>query len=175
MRIALAVPVALLLLHERYLAALILFFVAGVSDGLDGYLAKRFNWRSRLGSVLDPIGDKLLLVATYLALGWTGFIPLWLVVAVLARDIVVLGGALAFHFLIGRYEMAPSLVSKVNTFAQIVLVLAVVVSLAGAALPEWFINAIMSVVFVTTLWSGVDYVWTWGRRAWQARARSHHE
>ena len=77
-RIVLVVPIEYLLLQQHYVSAMILFFLAGISDGLDGFLAKRFNWTSRLGSVLDPLADKLLLVCTYLVLGWLGHLPWWL-------------------------------------------------------------------------------------------------
>jgi cardiolipin synthase len=169
LRILLVAPVVYLLLSEHYKEALMLFFVAGVSDGLDGYLAKHYGWTSRLGSILDPIADKLLLVCCYAALGWLGHIPLWLVVAVFARDIVIVLGAVAFYWLIGRYEMEPSFVSKLNTVCQIVLVLAVVMSLSVMPLSAVTINVMIWTVLVTTILSGFDYVVTWGVRAWQAR------
>ena len=78
LRIILVIPTVMLLLNERYGQALILFAVAGASDGLDGYIAKRYHYVSRLGTILDPLADKLLLVCTYLALGWLGLLPAWL-------------------------------------------------------------------------------------------------
>jgi len=170
LRIALVGPVAWFLVTERYVEALLTFLVAGISDGVDGYLAKRYSWQSRLGSILDPLADKLLLVTTYLALAWLGVLPLWLTLAVVARDVVVVGGALAFHWLVGRYDMAPSLISKLNTMAQITLALAAVASLALLALPAWLLQGLVVLVAVTTLLSGADYVWTWGTRAYRARA-----
>lgn len=77
-RFLLVPPVVILLLQERFTAALIVFGVAGFSDGLDGFLAKRYDWRSRLGSILDPLADKLLLVSSFVTLGWLGLIPAWL-------------------------------------------------------------------------------------------------
>ena len=94
LRIVLVVPIIVLMLEQQFAAALLLFFVAGLSDGLDGYLAKRNNWGSRLGSILDPLADKLLLISSYVALGWLGLIPVWLVAVVLIRDIVIVSGAL---------------------------------------------------------------------------------
>lgn len=169
LRIMMVVPIVVLLFRETYNAALLLFLVAGLSDALDGYLANRYGWTSRLGSILDPLADKALLVGCYFALGWMGHIPLWLVLAVVGRDVIIVAGATAFYFLIGRFTMTPSWMSKVNTFAQIALGLAVVMSLAWFPLPEQLLNALFQIVFVTTLMSGADYVWTWSRRALGAR------
>lgn len=169
LRILLVGPVAWLLATQRYLEALLLFGAAGVSDAIDGYLAKRYSWQSRLGSILDPLADKLLLVTTYVVLAWQEILPVWLTMAVVARDVVLVGGALAFHWLIGRYEMAPSLISKLNTVAQIVLAVAAVASLGVVPLPDWLLQGLVFTVLATTLLSGADYVWTWGTRAYRAR------
>ncbi len=169
-RFLLVPPVVLLLLNERFGLALLLFGVAGFSDGLDGYLAKRFNWSSRLGALMDPLADKLLLVSSFITLGWLNLIPLWLVGVVILRDLVIVGGALVYNFRIERLEAEPSMVSKLNTFAQILLVLAVMFSAAVQALPYLWMDVLLYSVLVTTLWSGLDYVWRWGRRAWQKGA-----
>jgi len=168
-RIMLVLPVALLLLKEQYSWALLLFFIAGVSDGLDGYLAKHFGWRSRLGSILDPLADKLLLVTSFLCLAWVGLIPIWLVVLVMGRDVVIVLGALAFHCLVGRYDMAPTWISKLNTVLQITLVLALVLSNGLYKLPEALLLGLVYGACLTTVLSGLDYVWTWGRKAYRAR------
>lgn len=174
-RIILVIPIVILLLNERFGQALLLFAVAGASDALDGYIAKRYNCASRLGSILDPLADKLLLVCTFLALGWLGQLPLWLVMAVIARDGLIVTGGVAYHYLVGHYDMAPTLISKVNTFAQIVLALAAVLSLSIFTIPEldWFIGWMIYVALGTTLISGVDYIWTWGVRAYRARSGLH--
>ncbi len=168
-RIALTVPVLWLLTRQEFGWALVLFAVAGVTDALDGFLAKRFGWESRLGAVLDPLADKFLLVGTYLVLGLQGWLPLWLVGLVVLRDVVVLVGAGAYYVVVGPYRMAPSSASKLNTFVQILLALTVVLALAGLPLPGGLLEGLISVVAGTTLWSGVDYVWTWSRKALRAR------
>ena len=165
LRIMLTVPVVVLMLREQFGAALLLFAIAGASDGLDGFLAKHYGWESRLGSILDPVADKLLLVSSFLTLGWLGIIPFYLVVVVLARDLAIFAGALAFHWLIGTYEMVPTIVSKINTFFQIVLVVAIVFSLSLFGLPGWLIHSLIYIVLITTVLSGIDYIWTWGRTA----------
>jgi cardiolipin synthase len=169
LRILLVLPTVAALADGHYQLALLLFAVAGVSDGIDGYIAKRFHYESRLGSILDPLADKLLLVATYLTLAWSGLLPWWLAVAVVARDLLILFGAVSFHFLIGEYEMAPSVLSKFNTVVQIVLGLSVVFSAGVYALPVMVLGGLVMLVLATTVLSGIDYVWTWGARAWRAK------
>jgi len=165
-RFLLVPPVVLLLLHEHFGLALLMFGIAGFSDALDGYLAKRFNWTSRLGALMDPLADKLLLVSSFITLGWLQWIPLWLVGVVILRDLVIVSGALVYNFRIERLEADPSMVSKLNTVTQIVLVLAVLFSQAVKPLPYLWMDVLLYSVLVTTLWSGFDYVWRWGRRAW---------
>jgi len=171
-RLLLVAPVVWLLLNDRFGMALILFGVAGFSDALDGYLAKRNNWNSRLGALMDPLADKLLLVSCFVTLGWLGMIPLWLVALVVLRDLVIVGGAIVFHMRVERLEAEPTIASKLNTFAQIVLVLAVIFSQGIQTLPASWLDIMIVSVLVTTIWSGFDYVWTWGRRAWFKRGKT---
>jgi len=164
-RIFLTVPVIWMLLEREFTWALVLFGVAGVSDGLDGYLAKRYGWESRLGSLLDPLADKALLVSSFLSLGWLGLIPIWLVLLVLLRDLVIVTGALVYHFQVEHLEAAPSLISKLNTLTQIVLVLAVVCAAGPVPLPEYAVELLVWATLATTLTSGASYVWIWSRKA----------
>lgn len=173
-RIILVGPVAYLLLEQRFAEALLLFFVAGVSDGLDGFLAKRFNWHSRLGSILDPLADKLLLVTSFICLVWVDIIPLWLMVLVFGRDLIIVLGAAAFHLFIGSYEMAPTWISKVNTALQIILVLALVLSNGLYPLPASLLTWMVYAVSLTTVLSGLDYVRTWGGKAIKIRKKQKH-
>ena len=171
LRICLVPPVVWLLLDEAFSYALLLYMVAGISDGLDGYIAKRYHYVSRLGSMLDPLADKLLLIGTFLALAWISLLPWWLVAAVILRDLLIVVGAVAYHVLIGPYEMEPTLISKLNTVAQIFLGLAIVLSMSIVPLPDWLLHWMVLVVLGTTLVSGADYVWVWGKRACRARKR----
>ncbi len=168
-RFLLVPPVVLLLLNRQYVGALLVFALAGFSDALDGYLAKRYHWTSRLGALLDPLADKLMLVSGFVALAWLGLIPPWLVGLVILRDVVIVTGAIVYHMRIEKLEAAPSMVSKLNTLAQILLVLAVMYSQAIRQLPSFWMDVLIYGVLFTTLWSGLDYVWTWGRRAWLRR------
>jgi cardiolipin synthase len=171
MRFLLVPPVVILLLQERFTAALVVFGIAGFSDGLDGFLAKRFDWRSRLGSILDPLADKLLLVSSFVTLGWLGLIPAWLVWLVILRDLVIVAGATFYHMRIEQFDAEPSIASKLNTGTQILLVLAVLYSFGIQTLPVVLMDVLFYGVLLTTLWSGFNYVWTWGRRAMQKRGR----
>lgn len=165
LRIFMSVPVVWAMLEQRFDIALVLFAVAGVSDGLDGYLAKHYGWQSQLGGLLDPLADKVLLVSSYLTLALIGIIPVWLVMLVIVRDLVIVTGALVYHFRVMELDARPSLISKFNTFSQIVLVLAVVLDRGLWALPGWSIEGLIWLVMVTTLASGVNYVWVWSRLA----------
>jgi len=162
-------PVVVALAHEEFIIALLIYALAGFSDGLDGYIAKRYNYVSRLGSILDPLADKLLLVSTYVVLSWLGLLPVWLLVAVIGRDLLIVIGGAAYHVLIGQYEMAPTIISKVNTFMQIVLGLTLIFSAGIWTFPVALLEILVYVVFVCTVASGIDYVWTWSMRAHQAR------
>ena len=170
LRFLLVPPVVLLLLQEQFGLALLMFGVAGFSDALDGYLAKRFNWTSHLGALMDPLADKLLLVSSFITLGWLQLIPLWLVGVVILRDMVIVSGALVYNFRIERLEAEPTMVSKLNTVTQIMLVLAILFSQAVTALPFLWMDVLLYSVLMTTLWSGFDYVWRWSRRAWRKGA-----
>jgi cardiolipin synthase len=168
-RILLVLPVVWAILHQEYSTALILFALAGFSDALDGFLAKQFHWQSRLGSILDPLADKLLLMSSFLVLAWIGLFPLWLVLAVITRDCLIVLGGVVFHYRFGRFDMEPSRISKLNTFCQIILVLAVVFYHGEFSLTPWIIQTLLYIVLATTILSGVDYVWVWGRRAAQIK------
>ncbi len=157
-------------LEAQYTNVLVLFFIAGFSDGLDGFLAKRYGWTSRLGSILDPLADKFLLISSFLALGWMGAIPAWLVIAVIVRDVVIVAGAYAYHHIIDEYELKPSYLSKLNTASQISLILLVVFSLSIVNIDSQLIQYAFYFVMMTTLFSGFDYIYHWGMRAWKHRS-----
>jgi cardiolipin synthase (CMP-forming) len=170
-RMLMAPPLAWLILEGRHGAALLLAAVAGLSDAVDGLLAKRCGWQSRLGGLLDPIADKLMLLGAFVALGIAEELPWWLVGLVVARDAVIVSGALAYHRLVGPLQASPSGLSKVTTAAQIALVLLVLVDgLERIALPGWLDAGAVMLVAALTLASGLHYVAKWGakaRRAWR--------
>jgi cardiolipin synthase len=166
-RFLLVPPVVYYMLNHEFGPALVLFAVAGFSDALDGFLARRYHWTSRMGALMDPLADKLLMVSSFLTLGWLGLLPYWLVGLVILRDLVIVTGAIIYNARIELVEADPSIVSKLNTLAQILLVLSVMFSHAIQELPAFWIDALIYSMLITIVWSGLGYVWTWGRRAWQ--------
>lgn len=173
LRILLVPPFLWLLLQERYGAALLLFTVAGVSDALDGFLAKHYGWTSELGGLLDPLADKLLLIGAILALGWLRELPVWLVALVILRDVVIVTGAVSYHLMVERVRASPLLISKSNTLMQLTMVFVVIVHYGMMTLPSWLLTGWIYVTALTTVWSGAAYVWQWGQRAWStARVKS---
>jgi cardiolipin synthase len=149
------------LLEGQPRRALILFVVAGLTDLLDGAIARFFDQRSLLGTYLDPIADKLLLVTAYVMLSLPGApgggIPLWITVLVIARDVLIVVMALVLHLAHGVPSFPPSWISKVNTVAQVTAIAGVLVA---AMLPGWELLAtvLVHVVAVLTVASGLDYV-----------------
>jgi cardiolipin synthase len=165
-RMLLVVPLVWLIAREEYRVALALFVVAGATDALDGFLAKRFEWRSQLGGLLDPAADKLLLSSVFLTLGFTGLVPLWLVALVVLRDVVIASGALLYRALIGNFTWRARPLSKANTASQLAFVLATLTRAALAFPPAAVLQVLGGLVVTTTVLSGADYVWRWSRRAW---------
>lgn len=160
-----ATPVLIMLLkYEMFDWALSLFVLAGISDGLDGYIAKRFGSQTRLGAILDPVADKVLLVSCFIVLTVIGHLPFWLLVVVAFRDIVIVGGYLLLVNLEGGVNMNPSRISKLNTFFQICLVAAVLIELAAGVAWLYIVDALIALVTLTSVLSGAHYVWVWAFR-----------
>jgi cardiolipin synthase (CMP-forming) len=146
--------------HEMQ-AAFVLFLLAGVSDAVDGFLAKRLHMTSELGAHLDPLADKVLIVSIYIALGITEAIPRWIVILVVSRDILIVGGIMLAVFLGKPMKVKPVLVSKLNTAAQIVFACLVLAALAFDFKAELTERIIMGTVAVLTLASIGFYVREW--------------
>lgn len=172
LRMLLVVPIVWNLLAGQFLPALILIFVAGLTDGLDGFLAKRFDWRSRLGGILDPLADKLLLVSVFLTLTWIDLAPVWLAAVAIGRDLVILAGGLTYNYLIADVEPEPSRISKLNTVFQLLFVLFVISNQAFQWPPRISIVVIGAGVLFTAVVSGLDYVLRWSSKAIAAGSRS---
>ena len=153
LRILLVPPFLWLLVQERYGAALLLFVIAGVSDALDGFLAKYYGWTSELGGLLDPIADKLLLIGALLVLAWLHELPSWLVALAILRDALIVAGAISYHLLIERFQGRPLLISKLNTLLQLLLVFAIIVNHGMFALPPWLLTGLIYLTALTTVWS----------------------
>ena len=164
-RIALIWPTIVALNQGEYWTALILVFVCAVSDGLDGWLAKRFNWTSHLGKILDPLADKLLLVALFLTTTWMNLVPWWLAAVVVGRDVMIGGGAVIYRIFFGPLQGRPTILSKINTGFQLAVALAAILGAAsGFPTPE-MVTALAIVTLLTTIVSGADYLTAFTRRA----------
>ncbi len=172
-RIALVVPVVVALRDGNYYLALALFMVAAVSDGLDGFLAKHFRWTSELGKFLDPLADKLLLVASFITASWVGILPWWLAAAAIARDVVIGLGALIYRLWFGPLHGNPTILSKINTLLQILVVCVAVLHAANAVPPAAVLAALVWATLLTTLASGAHYVWQFVNRAWHQPPATH--
>ena len=165
LRIVLIWPIVLALDGGAYPRALLLFFIAALSDGLDGFLAKRFHWTSDLGKVLDPLGDKLLLVAVFLVATWHGLIPQRLTAAAVARDVMIGLGALVYRLGWGPLNGRPMISSKLNTLLQLLFVLAVVSNKAFGLPSRLWVEALIPPMWVTLVLSGFFYIREFTRRA----------
>ena len=173
-RIALVAPIVWSIWFRDYRLALTLFVVAGVSDLLDGFLARRFGWQSDLGATLDPLADKLLVVALAALLTVQGHLPLWLALVVVVRDLVIMSGAGVYRLLFGALDVEPTLISKVNTAMQVIIMGMILLALCELApFSEVFRQLVDPAGFILLgilgVYSGLDYVVTWGLRAWRQR------
>lgn len=160
-RIFLVPLVVWLIIVGRMQAAFVVFVVAGVSDALDGYLAKRFGWQSELGAYLDPLADKALLVSIYVALGYFAHMPAWIVIAVVSRDLLIIGAVLLSVMLGRPVEVHPLPISKANTVGQIVLAALVLGNLGFGLALAGVIELVSWVVGALTVLSAAAYLRAW--------------
>ncbi|MDE0309394.1 MAG: CDP-alcohol phosphatidyltransferase family protein [Acidiferrobacterales bacterium] len=163
-RIAAAPLLIVLLRDANFELALILFILAGFTDGLDGWIAKRFNYTSELGASLDPLADKIIIIAAYGMLTILDVIPFWLMMLVIFRDLVIVGGYLVLTTLNGSIPMQPTLTSKINTFLQITYVIAVLLNNTSWLFIPYLTEVLMIAVALSTIASGTQYVWVWAIR-----------
>jgi cardiolipin synthase len=164
LRIAMVPLFVYLTLHGFFDISIWLLLAAGVSDCLDGFIARRFNMKTFLGSVLDPLADKTLITASVISLSWVGLLPVWLAGAVVVRDLVIVSGAVTYYRRAGSIVMEPTLLGKASTFLQFILIFAVLGSRtalfpAGDLLPYLF-----GATLLATIVSGIQYVVVWGRK-----------
>lgn len=164
-RMVVVPPLVWLLLIGQYKWALGLAVFAGLSDLLDGWLARRYSWQSRFGGLADPLADKLLMVAGYVTVGWLGELPLWLVAAVIFRDLVIVVGGLIYHLVFEKVKAEPTQLSRFNTFCQVLLLWFVLLRLAGVPLPPEAQIGLVWLVGLLAVATLVQYVWLWGNRA----------
>lgn len=170
LRLVLVPVVGRAILVSEFRQAALLIFIAGATDALDGFLARRFHWSSDLGAYLDPLADKALLVTSYVALGLAGAIPVWLVWLVLGRDLVILLMVALAFLLTGIRKFPPTIWGKLSTVGQVTAALVIIAGRAWSEAPH---SAIESVCIygaaLLTLGSGLHYLWIGWGQFWQAR------
>jgi cardiolipin synthase len=171
-RFALVPVIAWALLARRDGLAPVLLLVSALSDLADGEIARRWNLRTRFGAVADPLADKLTMLTVTLLLAAQSALPWWFALAVVLRDAVIVGGAVAFHVLIGEVDMAPSRISKLNTALEFALLFGVLATRAEWVPGGAWLELLLAAALVTILLSGVDYVRVWSRKAALNRRRS---
>lgn len=172
LRLLAVFPLVYWLLTGAYQPALILAFVAGISDWVDGLLARRYGWTSRFGGIMDPLADKLMLVSLTLVLAYIGEFPVWLALLIVFRDVVIVAGGVIYKYFFGPVDVVPFRLSKWNTGLVILLVLVVMLRLndlqleiAERAIIPLLEDGLILIVTATTIISGIQYVWVWGAKA----------
>jgi len=155
--------IIMVMINGEMLMAFVLFVLAGISDGLDGFIARQFNQKSELGAWLDPVADKFLLVSVFIMLGWLGGLPNWLVILAVSRDAMIIAAVVLSSLLDNPVEMRPLLVSKANTMMQIILLVIVLADLAGLARLDGIIGWMVYAVAALTIASASAYLVTWLR------------
>ena len=178
-RFALVFPTGWLLWHGEVADALVLIAIAGATDFIDGELARRFNWRTAFGAIADPAADKILVLVVFVVLVLQGHVPVWLLGILVGRDLVIVAGALAYRLIVGKYEVAPTKLSKVNTGLQIVLLLLVLLGLLGVDPVAFYTASIANpwgfvLVGVSGVVTGAQYVIVWSLRT-RAELRSRRQ
>jgi cardiolipin synthase len=169
LRLLLAVPLGVLILREEYAWALGTGILAGLTDALDGFFARRLGVFSRFGAALDPVADKTLVTVMFLSFASSGLIPWWLAITVIARDAIIVAGAVCYHWLIGPLEFSPTLLSKANMFLQLAFCVLVLLAQLLPSIPDAVITGGGIMVLVIAVTSGADYVASWTRKALAAR------
>lgn len=167
-RIALTPAVAACILSNRHRDALLLLAAAAVTDGADGFLARHYGWTTPFGAYLDPIADKLLLAAAYVALGLSGGLPVWLVILVFARDLLILSAAAALMATVGARSFPPSVWGKISTLLQVLTALGALAQAAVPELPGAPLEVLIHAAAAATIGSGLHYLWRGARIAREA-------
>ncbi len=162
-RLLLTAPIFIYMMNEQYLSALYLFLLAAFTDGLDGFLARRFHCSSRFGAIADPAADKILVIFSMGALSALGAIPMWMFIVVLARDVCIVLVATFFGSMVGWDRLQPRYLSKVNTVLQLLLISMLLVKLSIYDINDTFLTGTMFLLLLTTIVSLFDYAWKWGQ------------
>lgn len=172
-RLILIAPFLVFLYHQEYQYAFYTFILAGFTDGLDGWLARYFGWKSFFGSFVDPLADKLLVASSFISLALIGSLPWWLVIIVFLRDLSISFGIIAWYWFIKKkLNFQPTRLSKINTTLQLTLVTICLFELAYYQFPHYLIDILIGLTALTTIITYVDYMRIWASKAWPQKATS---
>ena len=161
----LLVPVVIYLLaHRAYDYALVIFLLASVSDGVDGWIARRYSLCTQFGAMIDPVADKLIILSCLLMLTWLGLMPLWLALFMLVRDMIIVLGAFAYQRVTGYVEITPTFMGKTHIFLEFVLLCLVLANAASIISVANWLPIVFVLVSVTAVLTGAQYVWIWSRK-----------
>jgi cardiolipin synthase len=160
LRLIMVIPFLYFTFKENYPPALFIFLIASFSDGLDGYLARRFQWQSKLGAFCDPLADKVLVISSYVALTINHQLPLWFTLLIVSRDVAI-SIASIWCVLSRNVEFRPSTISKVNTVFQLIVIVTVLVQLSCHQVPARLIDIMVILTALTTIYSFIDYAICW--------------
>ena len=163
-RFFLVYPIVISILEENYNLTLFFFFLAGISDFLDGYLARKFSWESRFGKVFDPISDKVLVIATLISLSLVDEITIYLTVFLLSRDLFIIVGVILSSLLIDDYEIKPYFSGKFNSFVLMTYLGFVILEVTFGFVPTLFLNFLMGTLILTSIYSVIEYLNYPGRK-----------
>ena len=168
-RILVIFPTLWFLYFSQFREAFYLLVIAGISDALDGYLARAFDWKTRLGSILDPVADKILIASCFLVLAIQAKLPTWVAVVVLGRDLVIFSGAIAYRILYKELEIAPTMISKINTAFQFIALTVILLFLANFPAFTTYLQPLLDPFLFFTLaalgmLSGIQYVVVWTQK-----------
>lgn len=152
------------MLENQWAAATWVFLLAALTDGVDGFLARRLNQCTAIGAALDTVTDKALGLSVLVVLTSFGLVPVWVTLAIVIRDAVIVIGALAYRGMAGHLEIQPTWLGKINTFAEFAMLALVLGHEADIVPGEEWVNPMFWLVFATTLASGLQYVWVWGNK-----------
>lgn len=165
LRLVLVVPICLFILSENYQPVLWVALIAGLSDAVDGWLARRLGSVSRYGAIADPLVDKTLLISVYCCLMIVEVLPWWVFVIIVARDVIIVSGAFVYHWLFGRYEIKPSFWGKASTAVQIIFALMLLTQQLFPVFPVLVLQVTTWLLILLAFVSGGHYVYVWGSSA----------
>ena len=162
LRLILVLPFSYFFFHAQFQTALYIFVIAALTDALDGWIARSFNFQTKFGLIIDPLADKILIVTCFILLGYHHILPLWLIILVLLRDVAIMIGAFVSMYIVHKkHPLSPSMLSKLNTLLQMLLIVTSIFSVTYHKIPQNYLHTLHMLVGLTTLSSFFHYLMIW--------------